>query len=131
MALAVRVRNPFWYHRTHVPARDRVYAPLTDLIETKDEFVIKVNLPGISKDELDVQSTSEYIEIKAEYKEKETDDNKDEIKYRERYAFKYNRKIVLPTLVEPSEAKIKLENGVLTINLPKSEKTKAIKLLPE
>ena len=60
MAIAVRVRDPFRiYHNNRIPARDRVHAPLTDLTETKDGFVIKVNLPGISKDELNIEAASD------------------------------------------------------------------------
>ncbi|MFW9992520.1 MAG: Hsp20/alpha crystallin family protein [Candidatus Odinarchaeota archaeon] len=132
MASAVRVWDPFRiYHRTRIPARDRIYAPLTDLSETKDSFVIKVNLPGISKEDLDIEATSEYLEINAEHKEESKESEEENAICRERYAFKYSRKIAFPTLVEPSESKITLENGVLTVNMPKSEKAKAIKLLPQ
>lgn len=107
------------------------YAPLTDLYETKDEFIIKANLPGINKDNLEIEASGEYLEFSAS-QEEETEEFKDNnCRCKERYATKYSRKIAFPTLVDPSGAKVKLEDGVLTIKVAKSEKTKAVKLIPE
>jgi HSP20 family protein len=107
------------------------YAPLTDLYEMDDGYIIKANLPGITKDNLDIDATGEFVEFTASYEE-ETEEFKGETcRCKERFAQKYSRKIVFPILVDPSKAKVKLEDGVLTITIPKSEKAKAVKLLPK
>ncbi|MFW9991366.1 MAG: Hsp20/alpha crystallin family protein [Candidatus Odinarchaeota archaeon] len=107
------------------------YAPLTDLYETDNEFIIKANIPGINKDDLDIEATSDYLEFTANHKE-ETEEFKDEnCRCKERFATIYSRKIGFPTLVDPSGAKVQLESGVLTVTVPKSEKAKAVKLMPK
>jgi HSP20 family protein len=107
------------------------YAPLTDLYETNDEFIIKANLPGISKDNIDIEATGEYLEFSASQEEKAEEFKDENCRCKERFATKYSRKISFPTLIDPSKAAVKLEDGVLTITVPKSEKAKAVKLMPE
>jgi len=118
-------------------SRERgIYAPLTDLYETDEAFIVKVDLPGISKENLEIEATGEYLEINAKHEtttEKETEETtKDDEKCvcKERFAVQYNRRIAFPTLVDPSKANVKLENGVLEVTMPKSEQAKAVKLLP-
>jgi HSP20 family protein len=115
---------------------NRTYSPLTDVHETADDFIVRSNLPGVKKDDLEVEATPEYLEIRVETKgekekKEETDKEKTKVLYRERYARKYMRKINFSTPIDPSKAKTTLKDGVLTIKLPKAEQAKAVKLLPE
>ncbi|MFW9991365.1 MAG: Hsp20/alpha crystallin family protein [Candidatus Odinarchaeota archaeon] len=115
-----------------VPA-NRTYSPLTDVHETADEFVVRSNIPGVKKEELEIEATPEYLEIRVESKreKEEKDDKKAKVLYKERYARKYLRKIGFSSPVDPNKAKTSLKDGVLTIRLPKAEQAKAVKLLPE
>lgn len=112
---------------------NRTYSPLTDVHETDNEFIVRSNLPGIKKKDLQVEATPEYLEIRVETKgeKEEKDEKKKKVLYKERYAQKYLRKIGFSTPVDPSKAKTTLKDGVLTVTLPKSEQAKAVKLLPE
>jgi HSP20 family protein len=105
--------------------------PATDIIENDDEYLIQVNLPGFSKDEVSIEANHEYIEITAEHKE-ETEDKKEDndVKYlhRERRTRKLARRISFAKPIDSTKAETNLDNGVLSIKLPKSEEAKAIKL---
>ncbi len=109
---------------------DRTFSPLTDVHETDDEFIVRSNIPGIKKDELEIEATPEHVEIKVESKG-EKDVEKAKVLHKERYAQKYLRKIGFSNPVDPSKAKTTLKDGVLTIKFPKTEQANAIKLLPE
>ncbi|MHA1168250.1 MAG: Hsp20/alpha crystallin family protein [Candidatus Hodarchaeales archaeon] len=119
------------FNRSGTTYEKGLFSPLTDLYESGEEYIIKADLPGISKDDLDIEATSEYLEINAEHKEEKEEVDEEGYCCKERKATKYSRKIVFPVPVEPSKADIKLENGVLEIKIAKSEKAKAIKLSPK
>ncbi|MHA2089326.1 MAG: Hsp20/alpha crystallin family protein [Candidatus Kariarchaeaceae archaeon] len=111
--------------------RTMAIMPATDIIENDDEYLIQVNLPGFSKDEVSIEANHEYIEITAEHKE-ETEDKKEDndVKYlhRERRTRKLARRISFAKPIDSTKAETNLDNGVLSIKLPKSEEAKAIKL---
>ncbi len=110
---------------------ENVNTPLTDFYEGKDDFKIVMNLPGIKKDEIHIESDAESMEIRVN-----KEDNKEEIKdknyhIRERRIGKFMRRINFPSLIDPNGSKITLENGVLTVIVPKSEASKRIALKVE
>lgn len=116
--IALRTNN------SYRPLQNRAHCPRTDLLETAESFLLKADLPGYDKDDLDIQATSEYIVIKAIHKE--SNENEEESKSN----IGFSRRINFPTRVSPNKAKISLENGVLSITMPKSEESKAVKLFP-
>lgn len=91
--------------------------PACDIIEREREIVILVDLPGFSKDEIDVEIGENYVKIRAEEKEKR--EERYVVKERMRNFYRY---IELPYKIKNEEAKAKLKNGVLEIILPKEEK---------
>ncbi|MHA1167251.1 MAG: Hsp20/alpha crystallin family protein [Candidatus Hodarchaeales archaeon] len=125
--LALRTMNPFRVINTFFgPYQGGVYCPRTDLLETADSFLLKVDLPGFDKEDLDIQATSEYIVIKAVRKEvKDSEDSNNED------SFRISRRIDFPVKVSPDKAKVSLDDGVLSIDMPKSEEAKAVKLIPK
>lgn len=129
--IALRTTNPHRVMNTYYrPDQNRVCSPRTDLIETAESFLLKVDLPGFDKEDLDIQGTSEYLVIKAVRKDKE--ESKDEDNDQEKAGnFSVSRKINFPVKVTPGKAQISLEDGVLSIDMPKSEEAKAVKLYPK
>lgn len=128
--IALRTTNPLRAFNTiYRPNHDRVHCPRTDLLETAENFLLKVDLPGFDKEDLDIQGTSEYIVIKAVRKDVENTENKESDQENDNN-ISVSRKIHFPVKISPGKAKISLKDGVLSIDMPKSEEAKAIKLYP-
>lgn len=106
--------------------------PFIDLSENEEEIVIKSELPGFKKSDIEIESTPEYVIIRAESKkDSETEDNGHKVLFKERSSRNFVRKIAFRNPVDVKKAKTTYEKGILTILLPKMEKEEAIKLTPE
>ena len=124
--------RPIWDERWWPTKAIGVSAPAVDLYEEKDEIVAQVELPGIGKDDIQVNITDHRLTIKGEKKKEE--EIKEGSYYRsERSYGSFSRSVELPTEVQVEKAKASFKNGVLEIRLPKSEaaKKKEIKVKVE
>ena len=94
--------------------------PLINLTEDKDKFYVRAELPGVKADELDLQVTGNNLAISGERKIAAEDES---AKYhrREREAGTFSRMIGLPSEVDSDKVEAKLENGILTVVVPKAE----------
>jgi len=90
-----------------------------DVLEVKDAFNIHIDLPGIKKEDLDVDITDDFISIKGERKQVH-EENTDYIMQVERHWGKVARTIPVPKGVNVKEASANFENGVLEVRLPKA-----------
>ncbi|MFW5746608.1 MAG: Hsp20/alpha crystallin family protein [Nanoarchaeota archaeon] len=92
---------------------------ICDVYETEDNVVAEVELPGIDKDNIDVDVDEDGIEVKAEMStETESDDT-----YQRSYSGFY-RRFPLPSGTDPDSADAEYKNGMLTVKVPKTEKSK-------
>ena len=92
-----------------------------DISETPEDLVVRASLPGFNKDDLTVEVHDGMLTINA--KQDETVEEKDERFYRrERRVGSVSRTIALPTAVAEDNATAELDNGVLTLRLPKLRK---------
>ena len=96
--------------------------PQTDIYEERGQLVMKTELPGIGKDDLDVTLEGDTLTIKAERKEEVREDATHHA--RERRYGKYVRSMILPYAVKENEISATLDNGVLELRLPKAEEPK-------
>ena len=97
--------------------------PAVDMYQTDNEVVVKVALPGIKADDVQINVTGEVLTLKGESKHEEEVKEK-AYHMREQRWGAFERSIVLPTEVVADKAKADFENGVLTITLPKAEEVK-------
>lgn len=96
------------------------WSPTSDVIESKDEIVIKAELPGIDEKNVDVEIESGVLTIKGDRNaEKETEEKG----YRrvERSYGSFLRSFTLPPSVEPEKVSATFTNGLLEVHLPKKE----------
>jgi HSP20 family protein len=100
--------------------------PHTDIYEEKGQLVMKTELPGIDKKDLDVTLEGDRLTIKAEKKEEVKEDATNHT--RERYYGQYFRSVTLPYPVKEGEISATFDNGVLELRLPKAEEVKAKKI---
>ena len=101
-----------------------------ELYETPSEVVVKVELPGVKKEDTEVVIRDNYLIIRAEKKE-EAEENREHLHIRERIYGKFERVIPLPSDVDPDKAKASFKDGVLEIRLPKRRATQEKKITIE
>lgn len=113
---------PFLPMRTSftTPGRFPTRYPLCDLVDQGDNYVVKAELPGLTKDMIDIQLNKDLLVIHAEMEEKKEDDDGQYL-HRERTYSSINRSIRFPEEVDPSQVKGEMENGVLNLTIPKKE----------
>lgn len=91
-----------------------------DVVDKGEGFEIKVDMPGVKKDDIQVTIEGARVSISAETKsESETKDTEGRVLHSERYAARYARSFELPVEVNEAGAAAKFEDGVLTLALPK------------
>ncbi|KAA0002965.1 MAG: Hsp20/alpha crystallin family protein [Thermoplasmata archaeon] len=104
-----------------------VREPCCDIIEKEKEIVVTAEIPGISKENIDLTVMDDAIEIRGKM-EKEKEDKEREYIRKERIFSSYYRHIDLPVEINPDKAMATLNNGVLEIILPKKKPRKGKKL---
>ncbi|MEJ2656936.1 MAG: Hsp20/alpha crystallin family protein [Desulfobacterales bacterium] len=97
--------------------------PLINLTEDNENYYLRAELPGMKSDELDIQVTGEGISISGERKISEEGNT---VKYhrRERESGKFSRLINFPGKVDVNIVEASMENGVLSVTIPKSKAAK-------
>jgi HSP20 family protein len=108
--------------------RDEDYAltawsPAVDIAEHDDQYVVKMELPGVSKEEVKITLESNILTIRGEKKqEKET--KKENYHRVERSYGSFQRSFTLPTTVKNDKIDASFKDGILDIKLPKAEEAK-------
>ncbi len=92
--------------------------PPVDIINSRDEIIVLVDLPGVTKDGVKLETSSDVLEVMAERKSKFEDY---EHLIRERSPREYYRSLKLPMRIDDTAARASFANGVLEIHLPKLE----------
>ena len=95
------------------------YAPL-DLIDNGDHYTVKAELPGFTKDNVDVQVNKDGVSIRAECKE-DKEEKKQNYLHRERAYSAMQRFIAFPDEVVPGKVEGAMKEGVLELKIPKKE----------
>ncbi|HPY96257.1 MAG TPA: Hsp20/alpha crystallin family protein [Candidatus Cloacimonadota bacterium] len=94
-----------------------------DVLENPKSFDIKANLPGIPKEKINISIKDNRIVISASHEEVKEEKEKDTIIRTERYSGSYQRTLSLPENCDTNNISAKLENGVLSLSIPKREPT--------
>ena len=93
-----------------------------DIIDEGDKLKITMDVPGVKKNEINLNVTENSIEISAKHKESSEEKKKNFLRH-ERSAVSYYRTLPLPEKVNSSQAKATLTDGVLNVVLPKTTPT--------
>ena len=124
-----RRMRPWWPERWLSREAMEVSAAAIDLYEEKDDIVVKAELPGMEKDNIQVNLSDHTLTIKGEKKKEE--EIKEKNYYRSERAYgSFIRTVELPKDVHGDKVKASFKNGVLEVRLPKTEeaKTREIKV---
>ena len=93
--------------------------PALDVIDTDASFVAVLDMPGVAKEDVKITVTGRRVTVQAEPPKSDSSESKSNVIHRERAAISYARSFTLPADVEQAESQARLEQGVLTLTLPK------------
>jgi HSP20 family protein len=94
------------------------FVPALDMMETPKEYVIRCELPGIHKENLDINLTGNVLKITGRRDEVHEGAGETYL-WKEREAGKFVRTLRLPTAVEEGKVEATYQDGILTVKLPK------------
>ena len=119
-----------WFSTSDNSAVLPSFSPSLDMHETESGYEVKVDLPGVKANEVNVQVADNVLTISGERKYEKTECKKGETTPHcvERYHGTFSRSIMLPAPVKQDKIDAQCREGVLTITLPKAEETKPCKI---
>ena len=105
--------------------RNLMRPPDADVVETEDQIRIIVDLPGLTRDDIDIELENNMLTLTGEKRE-ETVKEDEEGRYHmaERRYGRFSRSFMLPRDVDAERIEADFENGVLTVSVPKSERAR-------
>jgi HSP20 family protein len=116
---------PSWMPRFKFPELTEVSTSV-DMFEEGDELVIKAEVPGLKKEEINIDITGDVVTISGEKKSEERTERKDFYRV-ERSFGSFSRKLHLPLEIQVDKVKASFKEGVLEIRMPKSENEKKMR----
>jgi HSP20 family protein len=114
---------PFWSGLGRTGQLFTGWSPALDLYESGDHLVAVAELPGMSKEAIDISLHDGTLTISGERK-REKSNNGETAQRTERYVGTFRRSISLPSRVDPTRVSATYEDGILKVTLPKAEEAK-------
>ncbi|MDE2490551.1 MAG: Hsp20/alpha crystallin family protein [Elusimicrobia bacterium] len=106
------------------PTAPRAWTPKVDIQETDKEYVMKVSLPGVKKEDVKVSVEEGVLNISGERHEEKEEKGKSWVRRESAYG-SFSRSFVLPSGMHPEELKAAHKDGVLIVTLRKPEQPKS------
>ena len=113
--------------RNWMPMADRPWVPMAEVFETDSKLVVRVELPGVDPDDVDISAAGDVLIVKGERKLAE-DVSSEQYQQCERCYGKFYRRIPLPEETDVSKIEATFENGILEITVPRPKTEKATKI---
>ncbi len=107
--------------------RERAWAPAVDMIDRKDEIVLRADLPGLEQKDIEVTVQDGMVTIRGERKE-EKEEKAEDYYYCERSFGAFARTLPLPSGVDAERVTATFKNGVLEVHVPKAKEAKGRKV---
>jgi HSP20 family protein len=101
----------------------RIRVPMVDLKDEGDHYVVEAEIPGIERENVEIELGDDSIEISAKKDEQREERGEGYIR-KERGTFSFYRRLPLPENVSKKEVEARLTDGILKILIPKAEKPK-------
>ena len=103
------------------------WLPSVDVSETGEEIVVRAELPGLSKDDVELNLQDNVLTLKGEKKQENKEEKEDYHRVERSYG-SFSRSFTLPAGVDPENVQASFKDGVLVIALPKVEEAKQKKI---
>ncbi len=107
---------------------EAISSPRLNVTENDQSFMVQAEMPGVKKEDVKVAIDRQRVTIEAEARHEEEKREGESVVYAERSARKFMRSFMLPTDVDDATADAKLEDGILTLTLPKKQASAAKRL---
>jgi HSP20 family protein len=104
-----------------------LWAPSIEVVEKEDKFLVKVELPGVKEEEINISITGNTLTIEGE-KETESEVEKKGYYYTEASYGNFSRSMTIPSTIDASKIEASCDKGVLEISLPKTPEVKPKKI---
>lgn len=101
----------------------QAWTPALDVHEDKDNYTIRVELPGMKREEIEVSIQNDALVISGERKAEAVKEGT-EVHRQERFYGRFSRVLTLPTAVAGDKVKAAYQEGVLSVTLPKADEAK-------
>jgi HSP20 family protein len=101
--------------------------PALDVKDNDDTVEVRCDLPGVSKDDIDISVSGNVLTIKGE-KSEEKEDKESTYYRKESWSGSFQRSVQLPDTVDPDKADAMMKDGMLVLTLPKKEEDKRKKI---
>lgn len=98
----------------------------TDIRETENGYMIDVDLPGYSKENIKIDVTDGYLTINAKMNQENNDEEKGKYVRRERFFGECSRSFYVGEAVEAEDIKAAFKNGILSLEIPKIDESKKL-----
>jgi HSP20 family protein len=115
--------NHLWESARTDPAEQ--WVPLADVEETDDAYIIDVELPGVAESDVNIEANGREVTVTGELKVRE---RKGILRRRTRRVGEFEYSVTLPGDIDADNVDARMKNGVLTITVPKSQRSKPRKI---
>jgi len=123
-------RNSFdlfddFFNDDFLPRKERSLMK-TDIKEHKNKYTVEVDLPGFSKENINLSLSNGYLNIHAKVEKKDEKEDDGKFLHRERFYGECSRSFYVGDEIEEKDIKAEFKNGILNIDIPKKEETKKL-----
>ena len=110
-----------------VPAEEMIWAPSIEVAEKEDKFLVKVELPGVKEEDIEISIAGNTLTIEGK-KETESAVEKKGFYYTESSYGSFSRSMTIPSTIDANKIEANCDKGVLEITLPKTPEVKPKKI---
>lgn len=111
------------FHGVATPSGAGNWMPPMDIYETQDAYVLEADLPGVKKEDIDLQVIEDRLVLKGSRKREVSEENQG-YQHHERIEGQFERSFRIRGGVDGDKVEARFENGVLSVTLPKPETAK-------
>ena len=119
MMLMPKIFDDDFFRDDFFDRKDRTFNLMkTDIREDENSYLLEVDLPGYSKDDIKIDITDGYLTINAKVENENNDEKKNYVR-RERFTGEVSRSFYVGDDIKEDEVKANFKNGILTLEVPK------------
>lgn len=102
--------------------------PMLDVIEQRDDVIVKAELPGVKAEDIDLTVRGNVLTVSGQKRPEVREEHTENYRHVERRSGSFYREVTLPTSVDADKIEASYDNGVLTVTLPKSAQSRPKKI---